>query len=203
MQFDTQSYYNIFWQSIVDYHKLDNVETEIINPYKEDTFENLLYKKNWIDTVQWHYEDLIRDPNIIPELGIQIKRKIDALNQLRTNLVEQIDDFFLIFYSNTILKENATINTETPAWAIDRLSILALKIYHFEEERDRDDISAEFKNNIISKLNVLKEQKQDLIFSLNELLTELYIGNKKMKCYRQMKMYNDNELNPILRNAVK
>lgn len=203
MQFDTQSYYNIFWQSIVDYHKLDNVETEIINPYKEDTFENLLYKKNWIDTVQWHYEDLIRDPNIIPELGIQIKRKIDALNQLRTNLVEQIDDFFLIFYSNTILKENATINTETPAWAIDRLSILALKIYHFEEERDRDDVSAEFKNNIISKLNVLKEQKQDLIFSLNELLTELYIGNKKMKCYRQMKMYNDNELNPILRNAVK
>lgn len=203
MQFDTQSYYNIFWQSIVDYHKLDNVETEIINPYKEDTFENLLYKKNWIDTVQWHYEDLIRDPNIIPEHGIQIKRKIDALNQLRTNLVEQIDDFFLIFYSNTILKENATINTETPAWAIDRLSILALKIYHFEEERDREDVSAEYKNNIISKLNVLKEQKQDLIFSLNELLTELYIGNKKMKCYRQMKMYNDNELNPILRNAVK
>jgi hypothetical protein len=203
MEFDILSYYNIFWQSILDYHKYDDVEKEISNPFNENTIENLLYKKNWIDTVQWHYEDIIRDPFIHPETGIEIKRKIDSLNQLRTNLVEKIDDYYYHLFSKVNLKENATINTETPAWAVDRLSILALKIYHFEQEFLRIDIEQNFKDNVNVKLMVLKEQKHDLISSLQQLLIDLSNGDKIMKCYRQMKMYNDNELNPILRNIGK
>lgn len=192
-------FFNIFEKSIQDYHVLNTLEQKFVNPYAAGSFESILYHKNWIDTVQWHCEDEIRNPMIPLEEALRFKRKIDSLNQERTDKVEQIDDFFIAKYSNVTPLENATWNTESPAWAIDRLSILALKIYHMHEELQRNDASKDYISQIQSKLDILQLQKSDLIISINELLTDIASGKKVMKVYRQMKMYNDLEMNPILR----
>ena len=188
----------IFNQVINDYHVTDSVDTPINNPYERDTIENRLYLKCWIDTVQWHYEDLIRDPHIDPIAALQLKRRIDQSNQDRTDLVEQIDSYFRQYYSDVKVLDNATINTESPAWAIDRLSILALKIYHMKEQAERTDASDEHRQKCQAKLNVLLEQQVDLSTAIDQLLDDIQAGRKYMKVYRQMKMYNDPSTNPVL-----
>ena len=188
----------IFDQAIRDYHITDDVNTPINNPYDRDSIENRLYLKCWIDTVQWHYEDLIRDPHINAEEGMSLKRRIDHSNQDRTDLVEQIDSYFRQQYSDVRTAEDATINTESPAWAVDRLSILALKIYHMQEQTERTDASAEHIKKCKAKLAVLLEQQQDLNTAIDQLLDDIKSGHKYMKVYRQMKMYNDPTTNPIL-----
>ena len=190
--------YSVFEQSIVDYHKYDNVDQPIANPYAQDQFEHLLYLKNWIDTVQWHFEDIIRDPQIDPVAALTLKRRIDASNQERTDMVEYIDSYFLQKYSGVTSKNNAKINSESPAWAFDRLSILALKIYHMQEEATRAEASPEHRANCQTKLNVLLEQRSDLSTAIDDLLHDIEHGEKFMKAYKQMKMYNDEELNPVL-----
>lgn len=190
--------YSVFEQSIVDYHKYDNVDQPIANPYAQDQFEHLLYLKNWIDTVQWHFEDIIRDPQIDPVAALTLKRRIDASNQERTDMVEYIDSYFLQKYSGVTSKNNAKINSESPAWAFDRLSILALKIYHMQEEATRAEASPEHRANCQTKLNVLLEQRSDLSTAIDDLLHDIEHGEKFMKVYKQMKMYNDDELNPVL-----
>jgi len=188
----------IFEQSINDYHQYDSVDQPINNPFRKDKIEHLLYAKNWVDTVQWHFEDIIRNPNIDPVAALTLKRKIDASNQERTDMVEYIDSYFLQQYGHVTPKENATINSESPAWAIDRLSILALKIYHMNEEATRADASPEHRLKCQAKLDILLEQKKDLSNAIDTLLTDIESGNKFMKVYKQMKMYNDDELNPVL-----
>lgn len=188
----------IFNQVINDYHVTDNVDTPINNPYERDTIENRLYLKCWIDTVQWHFEDLIRDPHIDPIEALQLKRRIDQSNQDRTDLVEQIDSYFRQFYSDVKVLDDATINTESPAWALDRLSILALKIYHMKEQVERTDASEEHRQKCQAKLNVLLEQQVDLSTAIDQLLDDIQAGRKYMKVYRQMKMYNDPSTNPVL-----
>ncbi|MBK0369605.1 DUF4254 domain-containing protein [Flavobacterium agrisoli] len=190
--------YSVFEQSIQDYHQFDNVDQPINNPYPKDKFEHLLYLKNWIDTVQWHFEDIIRDPQIDPVAALTLKRRIDASNQERTDMVEYIDSYFLQKYSHIVPKANAKINSESPAWAFDRLSILALKIYHMQEEVNRTDASAAHKDKCQEKLNILLEQRSDLSTAIEELLTDIENGDKFMKVYKQMKMYNDDDLNPVL-----
>ncbi|WP_108425149.1 DUF4254 domain-containing protein [Flagellimonas amoyensis] len=191
--------FGIFQKSIDTYHIKDDVYQEFTNPYPKDKIEHLLYRKNWIDTVQWHYEDIIRDPEIDPVDALDLKRKIDASNQDRTDLVEYIDGYFLNKYQSVQTLKTASINTESPAWAIDRLSILALKIYHMEEEVNRTDASPEHIQKCADKLAVLLEQKKDLSAAIDQLLVDIETGNKYMKVYKQMKMYNDEELNPVLR----
>jgi Protein of unknown function (DUF4254) len=193
----------VFEQSINDYHQFDDVNQPINNPFRKDKIEHLLYAKNWVDTVQWHYEDIVRDPNIDPVAALELKRKIDASNQVRTDMVEYIDSYFLDQYKDATPNANATINTESPAWAIDRLSILALKIYHMREEATRPDASPEHRAKCQEKLNVLLEQKKDLSTAIDELLADIEAGNKYMKVYKQMKMYNDEELNPVLYQGKK
>tara|TARA_R110000868_G_scaffold223118_3_gene474964 strand:- start:82 stop:684 length:603 start_codon:yes stop_codon:yes gene_type:complete len=190
----------IFEESIKKYHVKDDVYQFFENPYPKDDISHLLYRKNWIDTVQWHYEDIIRDPNINPSDALVLKRKIDASNQDRTDLVEYIDSYFLDKYQSVSIAENATINTESPAWAIDRLSILALKVYHMEEETTRTDASPDHLKKCQNKLAVLLEQKKDLTTAIDQLLSDIEKGNKYMKVYKQMKMYNDDEMNPVLRS---
>ncbi len=193
--------YKIFQESIDKYHVKNDVYQSFANPYAKDDIARLLYRKNWIDTVQWHYEDIIRDPDIEPKAALVLKRKIDSSNQDRTDLVEFIDSYFLKKYSAVEVKEDATINTESPAWAIDRLSILALKIYHMQEEAERTDASAEHLKKCGDKLHVLIEQRKDLSTAIDQLLTDIESGSKYMKVYKQMKMYNDDEMNPVLRKT--
>ena len=188
----------IFQRSILDYHKYDNVDQPIENPYEQGSLEHLLYTKNWIDTVQWHLEDIIRDPQIDPVEALKIKRRIDASNQDRTDMVEYIDSYFLDKYKDVSVKEGAKINTESPAWAVDRYSILALKIYHMEQEVVRTDVSEAHIEACRTKLNVLLTQRVDLSTAIGELMDDFAAGNKYMKVYKQMKMYNDPELNPVL-----
>ena len=190
--------FTIFEESINDYHVHDSVDQPINNKYPKDQIEHLLYAKNWVDTVQWHYEDIIRDPQIDPVAALTLKRKIDASNQVRTDMVEYIDSYFLDKYKDVQVKPDAKINTESPAWAIDRLSILALKIYHMNEEATRTEASAEHRAKCQEKLNVLLEQKSDMFSSIDQLIVEIENGDKFMKVYKQMKMYNDDELNPVL-----
>ena len=188
----------IFEKSVNDYHVYDDITRNPNNPFENKSFEHLLYEKNWIDTVQWHYEDIIRDPDIDPSEGMKLKRLIDSSNQNRTEMVEYIDSYFLNLYSSVTTRENAKVNTESPAWAIDRLSILILKIYHMEEESNRKDVSEDHRNNCQKKLNVLIEQREELSESIDQLLIDLSTGIKKMRVYKQMKMYNDESLNPVL-----
>jgi hypothetical protein len=188
----------IFERCINEYHVIDDVYQPALNPYEKGSIEYLLYAKNWVDTVQWHYEDIIRDPQIDPVAALDLKRKIDASNQVRTDMVEYIDSYFLQKYSNVQVKPNAKINTESPAWAIDRLSILALKIYHMSEEANRAEATPEHRAKCQEKLNVLLDQKNDMFVSISQLIEDIENGDKYMKVYKQMKMYNDEELNPVL-----
>ena len=199
----TDTAWEIFNQSITNYHIKDNVEEPVNNPFSSGTLERILYAKSWIDTVQWHLEDIIRDTNIEPIEALKIKRKIDASNQERTDMVEYIDSWFLDKYKNITPKSDARLNSETPAWAFDRLSILALKIYHMSLEAHRESASEEHRNNCSQKLNVLLEQKKDLSEAIKQLLDDIENGKIKMKSYKQMKMYNDESLNPILYQKVK
>jgi hypothetical protein len=193
----------IFDRSVNDYHKWDNVDAEMINPFDLGTLEYFLYKKNWIDAVQWHLEDIIRDPGIDPVKALAIKRRIDNSNQERTDLVEMIDSYFMELFSNVIPRNDATINTETPAWAIDRLSILALKIYHMKIESERNDASNDHIARCKEKYRTLLTQREDLSLAIDQLLTDIEEGRKFMKFYKQMKMYNDPALNPILYQSGK
>jgi len=188
----------IFEQVINDYHLIDNVDQDINNPYERGTIEYDLYVKNWIDTVQWHLEDIIRDPHIDPSDALVLKRRIDKSNQDRTDLVERIDSYFLSIYGTVPTQPDATINTESPAWAIDRLSILALKIYHMKEQVERDDATDEHRQLCEQKLNILLEQQKDLSQAIDQLIDDIANGRKYMKVYRQMKMYNDPSTNPVL-----
>lgn len=194
----TQLCNKVFNLAINDYHVKDNVDTAINNPYDRESIENRLYLKCWIDTVQWHLEDIIRDPHIDPVEALALKRRIDRSNQDRTDLVEQIDSYFRMKYSDVRVLPDATINTESPAWAVDRLSILALKIYHMKEQVERKDATEEHKAKCQKKLSVLLEQQQDLSTAIDQLLADIEAGRKYMKVYKQMKMYNDPSTNPIL-----
>jgi len=197
----TENALAIFDQVIQQYHIADDPYQEFHNPYdgKTEMLNHLLYRKCWIDTVQWHYEDIIRDPQIDPVAALTLKRQIDASNQDRTDMVEYIDSYFLDQYKEVTPKATATINTESPAWGVDRLSILALKIYHMREEAERQDASLAHRAACQTKLDILLEQRHDLSSAIEQLLSDVAAGDKYMKVYKQMKMYNDDELNPVLR----
>ena len=189
---------DIFWKSTNDYHITDSVDAPMNNPYELKSIEYYLYLKNWIDAVQWHFEDIIRDPQIDLVEALKLKRRIDKSNQDRTDLVELIDSYFLDKYKEVLALPDATINTESPAWAIDRLSILALKIYHMQQEVERTDTTKEHHDQCQVKLAILLEQKKDLSTAIDQLLADIEAGRKYMKVYKQMKMYNDPALNPVL-----
>ena len=193
---------NAIFQDVINTYKvLNTVDQPFENKYdrNDDLISHLLYRKCWIDTVQWAYEDIIRDPNIDPVAALKLKRMIDASNQDRTDTVEYIDSYFLDTYKDVQVKSDAKINSESPAWAVDRLSILALKIYHMHIETVREDASAEHKAACQKKLDVLLEQRTDLSTAIDDMLNDFANGDKYMKVYKQMKMYNDDELNPVLR----
>ena len=194
----TEPILHIFNQAIIDYHKFDDVDHPCEDPYEEKTIEWYLYNKVWIDTVQWHLEDLIRDPNIDPVEALALKRRIDKSNQDRTDIVEMIDHYYQLLFQKVEPQPNATLNTESPAWAIDRLSILQLKIYHMKVEVEREDVSEEHKAKCQAKLDVLLEQNIDLCTAIDQLMECYKTGEKVMKVYKQMKMYNDPALNPVL-----
>ena len=194
----TEQANKIFCRAIDDYHRHDNVDTVIENPFEEGSLEFLLYHKNWIDTVQWHLEDIIRDPHIDPVDALNLKRRIDRSNQVRCDMVEYIDSYMLDKYKDIKPLADARLNTETPAWAIDRLSILALKIYHMNCEVERTDVDAAHKEACQKKLDTLLQQRIDLSTAIEELIEDIEAGRKYMKTYKQMKMYNDPSLNPVL-----
>ena len=201
----TEKANHIFKEVIDTYHIVNTVDQPFTNKYnkEEDLLGHLLYRKCWIDTVQWHYEDIIRDPEIDPVAALTLKRQIDASNQDRTDMVEYIDSYFLDTYKDVTAKSNATINTESPAWGVDRLSILALKVYHMEEEATRENASQSHRDACQKKLDILLEQRVDLSTAIDTLLEDIAQGDKYMKVYKQMKMYNDDELNPVLRSIKK
>lgn len=194
----TENANRIFRQVIDDYHRHDDVDFPIENPFEKGTIDFLLYEKCWVDTVQWHLEDIIRDPQIDPVAALALKRRIDKSNQVRTDMVEYIDSYFLDKYKDIEVAADARINTETPAWAIDRLSILALKIYHMHQEVVRQDVEQSHRDACQKKLDTLLSQQVDLSTAIEELLEDIEAGRKYMKTYKQMKMYNDPSLNPVL-----
>lgn len=193
----------VFDRTVALYHITDDVDAVVTNPYAKDTVEHTLFAKNWIDAVQWHLEDIIRDPEIDPVAALALKRRIDASNQDRTDMVEELDSYFRAGYKDVKPVEGATINTESPAWALDRLSILALKIYHMRVETERTDATPEHLAKCRAKLDVLLEQREDLTTAIDQLLDDISAGRKYMKVYRQMKMYNDPDTNPVLYAAPK
>lgn len=187
----TQCAWHVFERAVKDYHTTNNVDTPCPNPYEAGSVEHDLYRKCWIDAVQWHLEDLIRNPQIDPVDALALKRRIDRSNQDRTDLVEEIDSYLRTLYADVSPLPSATLNTESPAWAIDRLSILALKIWHMEEQTQRLDAPSAHIAMCRGKLDVLREQQRDLCLSIQQLLDDIAQGRKYMKVYRQMKMYND------------
>lgn len=190
---------NALFDKIIElYHVTDDVDAQVPSPYAKGTIEDQLFAKCWVDTVQWHLEDIIRDPAIDPVEALKIKRRIDRSNQVRTDMVEDIDSYFRQLYAGVEVLNNATLNTESPAWAIDRLSILALKIYHMREQAERSDATAEHCAQCHAKLDVLLEQRTDLTTAIDQLLDDIATGRKYMKVYKQMKMYNDPATNPVL-----
>lgn len=193
----------IFNRVIEDYHRYDDVDREPVNPFATGSLDHLLYMKNWVDTVQWHLEDIIRDPQIDPVKALEIKRRIDRSNQVRTDMVEYIDSWLLDKYRDVTPLPTARLNTETPAWAIDRLSILALKIYHMAREAERTDVDDAHRAACRKKLDVLLAQQVDLSQAIEELIEDIEAGRKYMKTYKQMKMYNDPALNPVLYGQKK
>ena len=193
-----QNFYDIFMATTRKYHETDDVDALVGNPYAEGTIEHTLFAKNWIDAVQWHLEDIIRDPNIDPVDALALKRRIDRSNQDRTDMVEEIDTYFREKYADVTPRPEATINTESPAWALDRLSILALKIYHMSVEVGRPDASPKHKAKCEAKLNILLQQQVDLTTAIDTLLDDIAAGTKYMKVYRRMKMYNDPATNRVL-----
>ena len=193
----------IFNRAIDDYHRFDDVDHPVENPFDEGSLDHLLYMKNWVDTVQWHLEDIIRDPQIDPVEALAIKRRIDKSNQVRTDMVEYIDSYLLDKYKAVVPQSDARLNTETPAWAIDRLSILALKIYHMRQETQRSDVDEAHRDACRKKLDVLLSQQVDLSRAIEELIEDIEAGRKYMKTYKQMTMYNDTALNPVLYGAKK
>ena len=199
----TENANRIFNRSIEEYHRWDDVDHPIDNPYAPGTIDHLLYHKNWIDTVQWHLEDIIRDPAIDPAEALLIKRRIDKSNQDLTDMVEYVDAHLLDKYKDVTPAEGARLNTETPAWAIDRLSILALKIYHMAREAERTDVDDAHRAACRKKLDVLLAQQVDLSQAIEELIEDIEAGRKYMKTYKQMKMYNDPALNPVLYGQKK
>ena len=189
----------IFQTSINEYHVKDSVDQTFENRFSKDqVFESMMYKKAWIDTVQWHLEDIIRKPSIDPKEALVIKRRIDKSNQDRTDMVEEIDDYFFQKFKDITSRKDAILNTETPAWAIDRLSILELKIYHMRIESERESADESHKLNCLEKLNVLLLQRENLSTAIDQLLTNISVGKVKAVTYKQMKMYNDKKLNPEL-----
>ena len=199
----TENANRIFNRAIDDYHRFDDVDHPVGNPFDEGSLDHLLYMKNWVDTVQWHLEDIIRDPQIDPVEALAIKRRIDKSNQVRTDMVEYIDSYLLDKYKAVVPQSDARLNTETPAWAIDRLSILALKIYHMRQETQRSDVDEAHRDACRKKLDVLLSQQVDLSRAIEELIEDIEAGRKYMKTYKQMKMYNDPALNPVLYAAKK
>lgn len=195
--------YTIFQKSIDDYHLENDINAPITNPFQVGSFESLLYLKNWIDTVQWHLEDVIRDPEISPAEGLAIKRRIDKSNQDRTDTVEKLDDYFLGIFQDVKYPPGTRINSETPAWLLDRMSILMLKIYHMKEQTERKDVTAEHIGKCRDKLVILEEQKDDMRHAFDELIDDIASGRRRFKVYRQMKMYNDSTLNPVLYKTLK
>lgn len=193
----------IFNQAIRDYHVFDSIDYPFINPHPSHTLDNVLYRKCWVDTMQWHMEDEIRNPHIDPVIGLKWKRRIDESNQLRTDIVEYIDNYYLQKFAHIIPRKGARVNTESPAWALDRLSILALKIYHMQQETEHEDASFSHVSSCMKRLMVLLQQRRDLSKSIDELLEDIQSGTKRMKVYRQMKMYNDPALNPVLYGVSK
>ena len=199
----SQNCNEIFDRATADYHLTDSIDAPAPKPYGTEGIEATLYGKNWIDVCQWHMEDLIRDPQIEPVQAVALKRIIDKSNQDRTDMVEELDTYFRNKYADVAVLPEATINTESPAWALDRLSILALKIYHMKAETDRPDATAAHKAKCAAKLGVLEEQRADLIAAIDTLLDDIAAGRKYMKVYRQMKMYNDADTNPVLYGTKK
>ncbi len=189
---------DIFDRCVADYHIADNVDTPIANPFEPGSLEATLYAKCWVDAVQWHLEDIIRDPEIDPVAALALKRRIDASNQVRTDMVEEIDTWFRNNFADVTPQQDATINTESPAWAIDRLSILALKLWHMQEQAERADAEVSLRQKSAARLEILREQRKDLTQAIDQLLRDIADGKKYMKVYRQMKLYNDPDTNPVL-----
>ncbi len=194
----TETCNKIFDDCVAAYHITDNIDSPVANPFAEGTTEHTLWEKHLIDARQWHMEDIIRDPQIDPVAALELKRRIDRSNQERTDMVEEIDEQLRRKYADVQPLPDATINTETPAWAIDRLSILALKLYHMNVEVNRQDADEAHKARCNAKLNVLKQQRIDLSSAIDTLLDDIAAGRKYMKVYKQMKMYNDKDTNPVL-----
>lgn len=189
----------VFKIAIDDYHISNSVDGKKTNPFNDSSsLEKIIYNKCWIDTVQWHLEDIIRKPNIEPSEALKIKRRIDSSNQDRTDMVEELDDYFFKKYSSENSKQESILNTETPAWAIDRLSILSLKIFHMKEEAERDTASIDHRKKCSIKLSILMEQKSNLSMAIDQLFDNISNGKVRIATYKQMKMYNDESLNPEL-----